>query len=355
MSLNYDSPEICDYLKRIEEVRISDPDTALDVCYELYELAQSDGDEDLKHLTSCLLGEACCRCDDFTEGFMYLSTGISNVCLSKRYELSTRFLNVLGLCYQYQNNYINAQECYFACMDEASEAGLPMIDAMAAHNFASLCEELHDYEDSLPFRYRAIESLDKVKDVEDIISYKIINLCYIVRLYIRLDDKEHAIIVRDQLMEELAKAPDMFTSFGVTATGLLYYHYMGDKEQEEMYKQMTIEAFYACSEYLIYFEECEILAEYLLDTGEFDKLGEFLDLVEASCVDEICTNQKLKVARCKVLMFEKMGDHQAALEFAYKYMQLDATKMDAWEKSFASSVRLSASLNQLMAEHISEA
>ncbi|MCF0130360.1 MAG: GGDEF domain-containing protein [Pseudobutyrivibrio sp.] len=344
MSLNINSPEVVELVNKIRAARGIDSLRQLDLCYKFYEMAQNDGTDDLKDIASCSLGEACCQCDDFTQSFMYLSAGITGLCKTDEYDLICRSFNEMGMCFQYQNNYINAFECYSASIDHARTHRLYILEAMACHNMASLCEEMEDFDQALTYRYRSLEclSLTESSDVTD--EYSVIDMGCIVRLYVLNNDAEQAAAMFNSMTELFNKHPNLQDSFEVAITQLSYYHYINDAENEAKYKEIALKGYMNCQEYLIYFDEFVALSKYLLEARDFDNLQKVLDIYEEICVDDICTNQKMRVAYFKVKMYEMTGDREKMLENSYKYMKLDSSKHEAWQRSFQTTIRLYSEL-----------
>lgn len=353
MTLNKQSPAIAKLIKGINENRSANPAKMLKLSLDLYDKAMAEGNDDLKDLASCYLGEACCQNHDLEQAYYYLSSGITGLAKTDEYELICRVYNELGILLQNQSNYISAQEAFMCCISIGRANRLYLFEAMGCQNFASLCEELNDYEDALLYRYRCLECYELTEQSpQERAPYIIANISYIVNLYVLQDNKELAMSSYSDLLAMLRDYPEYEDTFEVWISKLYYNNYVSDEKQELIAKENCLRHFNICEDYTIYFDELTALATYLLMTKDYSELETLLDNMEKTCVEQSFVNHNLHIASLRIQMYTELGDQEKVKDAAYLYVTHAENKKAEIDKSFALTLKLQRDLAQQKASNL---
>ncbi len=340
------SPEVIELINKIEEVRKVDNVKHLDLACDLFDLAQENGNEDLKDYASCVLGDACCNNKDFSQAFYYLSSSISGLVKTDEYQLICRCYNELGIIYRSMGNFITSEESYINSIDIARAHRLYVQEAIACSNFATLCEEMDAFQDSIEYHYRGVECCGFIEEPEVKVDLLIGEYALITKLYVilqKLDDAQRVI----EEMEGLVSANPSYDDYIEVNIARWYYHHArGEADLTAKYKAKCISAFYKCDDFVTYFDETQALVNMMLIDEEYEELEKIFKHIDNQKLDDEMVNLSIHLERFKVAMYEKRGQKQQMMECAYKYFQLHSKQSEENKKSFTTTLRLRAELVQ---------
>lgn len=337
---NIQSPEVVEYIKKIQDVRKEDNAAHFDLACDLFDMAQELGTTELKDFASCTLGDACCQNNDFSQALYYLSVGINGLRETNEHQLVCQSYNEMGTIYRSEGHFITSEECYLSGINRARENKLYFLEAMTCSNFAALCEQMGGVAESLEYHYRAVECCGFFKDETLKNTFLIGEYSLITKLFVTIDKLEEA---RDTLrdMEMLIRLyPEYDSAFDVCIARLYYYHAAGDKKLCEESKIACVQAFYKCEDFVRYFDEIEGLVSLLLvdkDYVELEKIFERIDGVEDY---EDIMNLRLNMENYKIRMYRDLGDEERMKNAAYNYFLFDSIKTEEIKSSFITTINL---------------
>lgn len=340
------SPVVIDLINRIAEVRQVDNAKHLDLACDLFDLAHENGNQDLKDYASCVLGDACCLNNDFSQAFYYLSSGIQGVASTDEYMLICQCYNELGVIYRSQGHFIPSEENFLNSIDIARANRLAIQEAVACSNFATLCEGMDAYQDSIEYHYRSIECCGFIEVPHIKRELLIGEYALITKLYVRmkkLEEAKYTIEEMDRLIGDDVSYEDYFD---VNVTRLYYNAACDNTELADKYKKKSICAIYKCEDFVTYFDEIQALAAKLLEDGDYQELEKIFEYIDSKEVDEELLNLRLHLERFKLAMYEKRGDKEHMMESAYHYFQLHSRQSEDSKKSFTTTLRLRSELAQ---------
>ncbi len=334
------SPEVVEYVKKIQATRKVDNKKHFDVACDLFDMAQDGGDDYLKDYASCTLGDACCQNNDFSQAMYYLSAGIDGLCKTEEHKLVCQSYNEMGTIFRSEGHFIASEECYLSAISRARQQKLYFLEAITCSNFAALCEQMGGMAESLEYHYRAVECCGHIQDELLKNTFLIGEYSLITKLFVSLDKLDEA---RDTLrdMEMLIRLyPEFDTSFDVCIARFYYYHAAGGKKQSEDTKRACVQAFYECNDFVRNYDEIVGLVSLLLfdkDYVELEKIFERIDGVEDY---EDIMNLRLHMETYRIGMYREKGEVDKMKDAAYNYFLFDSIRSEEGKKSFITTINL---------------
>lgn len=334
------TPEVKKLIEEIEYCRAnSEFPKLVDLSMQLYDMAQEKGSQELKNLASCLVGDACALNQDFSYGIYMLTSGINGVLKSGETEIACRCLNEIGVILHSQGHYIASEEAFVKAITVARRENHFIYEAMACSNFASLCIEMDDFEHAQNYYTRAIECFTKLEDTKTRYQYIVGILSYVVILYVKTDEDIKANAMYREMEAYIEDYHLDATGFVFVICRLIFKHYIGDEIAEARYKEEALAQFYNSEKYLINYDECKRLFDYLLETRDYEKLEACLAHFTSISVCEDLVNQFIHVQELYMKMYDETGEREKLLEASYKYVNLLSKKTEEAKKSFAITVK----------------
>lgn len=344
--LNKQSPIVADLIRKIEDSRKEDVTKQLDYACDLFDLAQERGNEDLQDYASCALGDACCQNTDYSQALYYLGAGINGLAKTDEYELICRCYNEMGIILRNEGHYITAEGYFINSIDTARANRLYRNEVVACSNFASLCEEMGADDAALEYHYRAIECLGFIEDSLDKYDLMIGDYAFIIRVYIRLDNRTEADRAFQEMMHILDMYPELDQYFDVMLSKYDYYKWIGDSVNADLYRHKCLNEFYACEEYFIYFDEMKDLIKIILEEADYPEVEKMITHVESKFRDDEMNSLRIYIEKYKVELYETMGNRQKMMESAYNYYKLEERKVKDNRRSFLTTLKLRVELVQ---------
>ncbi len=340
------TPEVEEYARKIEEVRKVDNAKHFDLACDLFDMAQERGNEDLKDYASCILGDACCQNNDFSQALYYLTAGIDGVAQTDEYLLMTRTYNQLGIIYRSAGHMFKSLENYMASIDVAREHRLYLSEAIACSNFASLCDEMGATSQALEYHYRSVECCEFIEDEDDRKQFLVGEYALMAKLYAQLGDESTAKSMLDIMEGLIEEYPEFNEVLDVIVARFNYYHIIGDKENIAKCKKQCLEAFHKCDDFVIYYDEVVTLVDLLLQDREYEELARVFDKMDDIEVSEELTSLYIHLERFRVEMYKALGDRVGMMEASYKFFEYSSKRNEESQKSFVSMLRLKSELAQ---------
>ncbi len=340
------SPEVVDLINRINETRKVDNAKHLDLACDLFDLAQEKGNEDLKDYASCVLGDASCQNQDFSQALYYLSSGITGLVKTDEYQLICRCYNELGIIYHSMGNFITSEESYINCIDIARAHRLYVEEAIACANFATLCEEMDAFQDSIEYHYRGIECCGFIEDPEVKADLLIGEYALISKVYVVQDKIDNAEYLSEEMERLISEHPEFDKDIDVNIARWYYHRACGNVDLASKYKANCIEAFYQFEDFVINFDETLALVSMMLSDEEYEELEKIFKHIDSQELDDEMINLRIHFEKYKIVMYEKRGQKKHMMECAYKYFQYHSKQSEDNKKSFTTTLRLRAELVQ---------
>ena len=126
----------------MEAVKNVDSERYVDIACDFFDMAQECGNDSLRNYSSCILGDALFRNNEFSQAVYYLSSGIQGIINSDEYDTICRCFNEMGIIMRSEGHFISSEENYLNCIDIARVHRIYYQEAAGCVNFASLCEEM---------------------------------------------------------------------------------------------------------------------------------------------------------------------------------------------------------------------
>lgn len=340
------SPEVLELVSKINTVRKIDNVKHLDLACDLFDLSQECGNEDLKNFASCTLGDACCQNGEYSQALYYLSSGVQGLAKTDEYQLTCRCYNELGIIFRGESHYITSEEYFINCIELARANRLYTEEAMACSNFASLCYEMDATLQSLEYHYRAIECCNFIDDDELKYTLMVGDYAFIIKLYLELGKGKNAGEAFVEMEKILEKKPELNDLFDVLLARYFYYKYRKDEINAQVMKQKCLETFYACDEYILFFDETKELIECMIESKEYKELERMFARIESQCKDQEIINLRLHVENYRIQMYTAMGDTNRLMSSLKTYHRLSEKKTEDNKRSFLATLRLRSELAQ---------
>ncbi len=340
------SPEVEELVAKINKARKENNVVQLDLAYDLFDLAHECGNEDLKNLASCTLGDACCCNNDFSQALYYLTSGVQGLAKTDEYQLTCRSYNELGIIFASQSHYITSEEYYINCIELARANRLYVEEANACSNFASLCYEMDAVFQALEYHYRAIECCSFIEDPELKNTLLAGDYAFITKIYIELGKGKKAsesFVEMEKILDEYPQFNDMFD---IMLAKYYYYRYKNDDVNAQLMRQKCLQSFYACTELMIYFDETKDLIKLLMEAKDYEELERVFARVEQVCYDQDIVNLRLFIETYRIQMYEELGDEAQLMKSLRYYHSFNERKSEDNKRSFLTTLRLRTELTQ---------
>ncbi len=344
--LSKNSPMVENLIQAIKDVRKVDDSKHFDLACDLFDLAQEQGNEDLKNYASCTLGDACCQNRDFSQALYYLSAGVQGLEKTDEYQLTCRCYNELGIIFRSQSHFITSEEYYINSIELARANRLYADEAIACSNFASLCYEMDAMNQALEYHYRAIECCNFLEDDKLKCELMLGDFAFILKIYVQLGQGKRATEVFLEMERLLERYPELEDLFDIILARYFYYKYRNDEVNAEVMKLKCLEAFYACEEYIIYFDETTDLIRLLAEAKEYKELENMFNQIDKVCVDTDIISLRLFMEKYRVQMYEALGDEKRLMTSLRDYYRLSEKKTEDNKRSFIATLNLRSELAQ---------
>ncbi|MDC7278746.1 GGDEF domain-containing protein [Butyrivibrio fibrisolvens] len=344
--LSKKSPQVVELIKQMEAVRKVENEKYVDLACDLFDMAQEEGNEDLRNFASCTLGDALCQNNEFTQAVYYLSAGLQGIINTDEYRLICRCYNEMGIIMRSEGHFITSQENYVNSIDMARAHRMYYQEALACGNFASLCEEMGARGEALEYHYRAIECCQFIEDEALKNSLLVMEYAQLTKLYVISGDLTQAKAILDEMDRLDKEYPDEENFFGVSLARLYYYDAIKEKELSDRYKEDSIKAFYSVTDVVVYFDEIEALVLLLLEKREYVTLEKMFDHIDLKAGEDEVINIRLRLESWKIKMYEAIDDRVKIAQCSYNYYRYDSMKSRANRKSFTTTLRLKTELVQ---------
>lgn len=344
--LSKQSPEVVELIKQMEAVRKKDNEKYVDLACDLFDMAQEEGNEDLRNFASCTLGDALCQNNELSQAVYYLSAGLQGIVNTDEYRLICRCYNEMGIIMRSEGHFITSQENYINSIDMARAHRMYFQEAIACGNFASLCQEMGARNEALEYHYRAIECCqfiedEKLKNMLLVEEYGKLTMLYIFR-----GDLLQAKAILEEMNQLDNDYPDESNFFGASLARWYYFDAIKEREIAEMYKDECIKAFYDVSDVVPYFDEIEALVLLLLEKREYMELEQILGHIDLKSAEDEVINIRLRLESWKIKMYEAVGDKVKIAQSCYNYYRYDSIRNRTNKKSFTTTLRLKTELVQ---------
>ena len=340
------SPEVVELIKEIDKARGVNPEKHLDLSCDLFDLAYECGNEDLKNYASCVLGDACCKNGDFSQGLYYLSAGVQAVSKTDEYQLTCRCYNELGIIFRSESHFITAEEYFINCIELARANRLYSDEAVACYNFASLCYEMDAAFQALEYSYRAIECCTFIEDEDLKTTFMVTNYAFIVKLYVELGENEKANESFVEMEKLIEKNPDFNDSLSVLLARLYYFKFRKDELNSQIMKQKCLEAFYSCDDCILYFDETKALISLMMEDNEYAELEKMFEHIEKIVPKQECVDLHLYIENCRVIIYQTVDDEKKLAKSLNSYHLYSEQKSEDSKRSFLATLRLRSELAQ---------
>ena len=344
--LSKQAPEVQELIKNVNKYRKVDNEKHLSFACDLFDLAQECGNEDLKDYASCALGDACCQNQDYSQALYYMSAGVRGLAKTDEYELLCRCYNELGIIFRSEGHFITSEDYFINAMEIARAHRLYAIEAMACSNFASLCEEMEAIERALEYHYRSIECCSFIDDEDFKLSLMAGDYAFIVKLYVILKDEESADQALAEMEKIIAKYPEINDLFDIRIARYVYYKFKNDAAKIQEMKALCLESFYACQEYIVYFDEAKQLIEILTEEKDYQELQKMYDRTEQVLSKDDLINLRVFLEEYKIKMYEALGDKERLMASYSNYYRYNTIKTVDNKRSFLTTLRLRSELAQ---------
>ena len=344
--LSKKSPEVVELIKQMEAVRKKDNEKYVDLACDLFDMAQEEGNEDLRNFASCILGDALCQNNEFTQAVYYLSAGLQGIVNTDEYRLICRCYNEMGIIMRSEGHFITSQENYVNSIDMARAHRMYFQEAIACGNFASLCEEMGARSEALEYHYRAIECCQFIEDEALKNMLLVTEYAQLTKLYVIRGDLIQAKAILDEMNRLDKEYPDEDNFFGVFLARLYYYDAIKERELSEMYKDDCIKAFYSVPDVVVYFDEIEALVLLLLEKRDYIQLEKMFNHIDFKAGEDEVINIRLRLESWKIKMYEAVDDKVKIAQSCYNYYRYDSMKNRTNRKSFTTTLRLKTELVQ---------
>ncbi len=344
--LSKKSPEVVELIKQMEAVRKKDNEKYVDLACDLFDMAQEEGNEDLRNFASCTLGDALCQNNEFSQAVYYLSAGLQGIINTDEYRLFCRCYNAMGIIMRSEGHFITSQENYINSIDMARAHRMYYQEALACGNFASLCEEMGARGEALEYHYRAIECCQFIEDEAIKNMLLVEEYSELTKLYIFKGDLVQAKAILDEMNRLDKEFPDEDNFFGVSLARWYYFDAVKERELSEKYKDDCIKAFYDVKDVVLYFDEIEALVLLLLEKRAYVELERIFNHIDFKAGEDEVINIRLRLESWKIKMYEAIDDRVKIAQSCYNYYRYDSMKSRANRKSFTTTLRLKTELVQ---------
>lgn len=344
--LSKKSPEVVELIKQIEAVRKKDNEKCVDLACDLFDMAQEEGNEDLRNFASCTLGDALCQNNEFSQAVYYLSAGLQGIVNTDEYSLICRCYNEMGIIMRSEGHFITSQENYVNSIDMARAHRMYFQEAIACGNFASLCEEMGARNEALEYHYRAIECCQFIENEALKNTLLVAEYAQLTKLYIFKGDLTQAKAILDEMDRLDKEFPDEENFFGASLARWYYYDSVKERELSDMYMNDCIKAFYALKDVVVYFDEIEALVLLLLEKRAYKELEGIFNHIDLKAAEDEVINIRLRLESWKIKMYEAVDDKVNIAKSSYNYYRYDSMKNRANKKSFTTTLRLKTELVQ---------
>ncbi len=330
----------------MEAVKNVDSERYVDIACDFFDMAQECGNDSLRNYSSCILGDALFRNNEFSQAVYYLSSGIQGIINSDEYDLICRCFNEMGIIMRSEGHFISSEENYLNCIDIARAHRIYCQEAAGCVNFASLCEEMGAKNEALEYNYRAVECCQFIDNPET--KNMLLDKAYahISKLYVRQGDLEYAKKILDLMDEIDSKTLDGDTNFDAMITRWYYYNAVKEGELAKKYKQECIDAFYEVKDVVLLFDEIEAIVRLLMAQKEYKELEKIFERVEIKAEEDEVINIRLRMEKWKIKMYEAIDDKPKIAQSAYNYYRYDSKRSNDNRKSFITTLRLKTELLQ---------
>ncbi|SHJ27841.1 GGDEF domain-containing protein [Pseudobutyrivibrio xylanivorans] len=344
--LSKKSPEVVELIKQMEAVRKKDNEKYVDLACDLFDMAQEEGNEDLRNFASCTLGDALCQNNEFSQAVYYLSAGLQGIINTDEYRLICRCYNEMGIIMRSEGHFITSQENYINSIDMARAHRMYFQEAIACGNFASLCEEMGARNEALEYHYRAIECCQFIEDENLKNVLLVAEYAQLTKLYIYKGDLIQAKTILDEMNRLDREYPDEDNFFAASLARWYYYDSIKERELSEKYKDDCVRAFYALKDVVVFFDEIEALVLLLLEKRAYVELEKIFEHIDLKAAEDEVVNIRLRLESWKIKMYEAIDDRVKIAQSCYNYYRYDSIKSRTNRKSFTTTLRLKTELVQ---------
>jgi diguanylate cyclase (GGDEF)-like protein len=134
--------------------------------------------------------------------------------------------------------------------------------------------------------------------------------------------------------------------FDVMLARYYYYRFRKDSINADYMKQRCLELFYACDEYVIYFDETKELIQLMMEGKEYKELERMFRRIEKTCKNQDLVNLRLFIENCCIQMYDSLKDEAKLLKSLKRYRVYSEKKAEDNKRSFMATLRLRSELAQ---------
>ncbi len=344
--LSKNSPEVMDYIRQIETARRVDPRKQHDLACDLFDMAWELGNEDLCEYASCVLGDACCKNNEYSQAQYYLNEGVKGLKKMDEYLLLTRCYNELGVIYRLEGHYIASEENFISAIDIAREHRLYIQELIACSNFAGLCYEMGALREALVYHYRALECCGFIEEERIKNSFMINEYARIVHVHSRLGERVEASFILSE-MEKLAVGNSYF--FSDLADSIAHYSYfkmMEDTDKANYFRSEMVKAMYDCDNFVSYIDEIKFVLKALLEDREFEELEKITGYIESKIDADSFNGIHLSIEAARIKMYELTNQREKMLLSGYNCCKYCSMRQEDLKNSFVSNLQLRTEIIQ---------
>ena len=344
--LSKKSPEVVELIEQMEQVRKVDNEKYVDLACDFFDMAQEEGNEDLRDFASCTLGDALCQNNEFSPAVFYLTAGLQGIINTDEYRLICRCYNEMGIIMRSEGHFITSADNYINSINMARANRMYFQEAIGCGNFASLCEEMGARNEALEYHYRAIECCQFIENEQLKNLILVTEYAQLAKLYVlhgKVQEAKGLLAEMDRLDKEY---PDESNFFGTSIARWHYYNAVKERELAEQYKQDCLKAFEHCPDVVLYFDEIEALIRLLLEQRDYENLNKIFDNLELTAGEDEVINIRIRIENLKLKMYEAVGDQVKIGQCAYNYYKYEEKRAKANKKSFTTMLRLKTELVQ---------
>lgn len=287
MELDVFSPEIQNCIEELQANRALNGDPGEGMCQRLLAYAAEEHSNALSGLGYYFLAEHYLHESEMEKIFNCLMEGIKYFRKAKMFDYLAKSYNILGAVAENRSNKLAALDCYYTCIQYASEHGYGYVNAMAESNISGILFFMKQYQEALEMVKSAIEHYKQAERT----PYTDWNmaLCLVRRgqCHIELGEPQQAGETRRELETLLKERPESrYPWFGIHVFRAGCCECLGDRAGADWYLEAVLKELSGDVSLMEFSDSIVDTARVIQRLRSEKRMRQFLDILERRKADE---------------------------------------------------------------------
>ncbi len=313
-------PSVQERLFELESLRFEEPEKAMQLAYELDEIALNKRDDELIGYAEFYIGDAAYTLCDLSKCVKHIRNAIKYFEKTGNWYKISGCYNLLGVLFANQGDVANSLTSFGNSLEISEKHKDIFSVALVYENYSEVCSKCQNYETALAYGLMAKETIFKCKNIERWDYYLLLIQITIANIYLNLKRYDESKKILDEIDDLRKDSYSVEVEFDERIVRLLWMAKC-DKTNESEQLIKVMKDFDECVCLIDFFPYIKSLMEYLLEKNELEYLKHILEVMEKAIDKDAYPEIQLQMSDIKVELLLRANDKARLLEEMLKYRE----------------------------------